>query len=221
MLDCDANWHTSTVVNVKKPNKKEGQRTASTENILVCALDLFVKNGYRATTIDVIAAKAGFTKGAIYFHFKSKDAILLRLLDQAEEFVVNPISNHLAEAGPTADAKLVKFIHTQSVLGLKRTEHVLLLILVSIEFCGAGNKIETRVKAIYRRMYTEVEQIIAQGQREGVFRTDFGSRELTTIVMAAHDGVLVEWYRRPREITGKSLASALRATLLHGLMHKV
>ena len=208
-------------MNMKKLNKKKGQRVASTENILACALDLFVKNGYRATTIDVIAAKAGLTKGAIYFYFKSKDAIMLRLLDQAEEFIVHPISSHIAGAGPTADAKLVKFIHTQSLLGLAGPEHFLLLILVSIEFCGAGNKIETRVKAIYRRMYAEIEQVIAQGQRQGMFRTDFGSHELATIVMAAHDGVLVEWYRRPRELSGKSLANALRATLLHGLMHKV
>ncbi|MGC2776147.1 MAG: TetR/AcrR family transcriptional regulator [Bradyrhizobium sp.] len=207
-------------MNAKKLNKKAEQRVASIENILASALDLFVKKGYRVTTIDEIAAKAGLTKGAVYFYFKTKDAILLRLLDEAAGFIVDPISIHIAEAGPTADAKLVKFIHTQSMLGLTRPEHVLLLILISIEFCGTGNEIETRVRAIYRRMYAAIEKVIAQGQCEGVFRTDLRSRELTAIVMAGHDGVLVEWYRRPREITGKSLANTLRAILLHGLMHK-
>lgn len=203
---------------VRKPIKKEQQRAASTENILACALHLFVKNGYRATTLDMIAAKAGLTKGAIYFYFKSKDVILLTLLDQSEKYVVDPIKNHIGRVGPTADAKLVKFINSQSLLGVTHPQHVLLLILVSIEFAGAENEIEGRVKAIYRRMYAHIEQVIAQGQKEGVFKSKLGSRELTAIVMAVHDGVLVEWYRRPRELTGRNLAIALRNTLLHGLM---
>lgn len=207
-------------VMTKKPNKKEEQRAASLENILACALNLFVKNGYRATTIDHIAAKAGLTKGAVYFYFKTKDAIMLRLLEQAEEYVVSPIASHIAEAGPGADAKLVKFIHSQSILGLTRPEHVLLLILVSIEFSGASNEIEDKVKSIYRRMYTAIEGVIVQGQSEGVFRTDLSAHDLTAIVMAGHDGVLVEWYRRPKELTGKSLANTLRATLLHGIMSR-
>lgn len=203
---------------MKKLNKKDEQRAASTENILACALDLFVKNGYRGTTIDQIAAKAELTKGAIYFYFKTKDAIMLRLLDQAEENVVDPIAEHLAGAGPGADAKLVRFIHSQSKLGVTSPQQVLLLILVSIEFCGTASEIELRVKAIYERMYRHIEAIIEQGQREGTFRSDISCSDMTSIVMAAHDGLLVEWYRHQREAGGKSLANGLRATLLNGLM---
>ena len=54
-----------------------------------CALELFVTNGYRATTVDMIGNRAKLTKGAIYFHFKNKEEILLRLLDDAEAIVVN------------------------------------------------------------------------------------------------------------------------------------
>lgn len=203
---------------MRKLNKKEEQRKASTENILACALDLFVKNGYRATTIDMIAAKAGLTKGAIYFYFKTKDAIMLMLLGEAEKYIVDPIEEYMANEGPHADAKLVKFINTQALLGVTKPQHVLLLILVSIDFSGTGDDIEKRAKAIYRRMYGHIEQLIAQGQTEGVFRSDSGSDELASIVMAAHDGVLIEWYRRPNELTGKTLTKALRSVLLNGLI---
>lgn len=202
----------------EQPNKKEKQRAASIDNILSCALRLFVKNGYRTTTIDHIAMEAGLTKGAVYFYFKTKNAIMLRLLEKSEEFVVDPIPGHLADAGPGADAKLVKFIHSQSIMGLTRPEHVLLLILVSIEFCGVGNEIEDKVKSIYRRMYEEIEGLIEKGQKEGVFRTDIGVRDLAAIVIAGHDGVLAEWYRRPKELAGNNLATALRTVLLNGVM---
>jgi AcrR family transcriptional regulator len=50
------------------------------EQLLTSARKLFVKNGYRGTTIDEIAKKAKLTKGAVYFHFKSKEDIFLELV---------------------------------------------------------------------------------------------------------------------------------------------
>ena len=45
---------------------------------------LFVSKGYENATIDTIAAEAGLTKGAVYFYFKGKAALLHALLDDAE-----------------------------------------------------------------------------------------------------------------------------------------
>lgn len=198
-------------------NKKESQRAASLERILACAIDLFVRDGYRATTVDAIAAKAGLTKGAVYFYFKTKDSIVLRLLDAAEAIVVAPVLKVIKTSGPKAIDKLVTFIHHQSMLGVSHPQHVLLLILMSIEFCGSKSEIETRVRRIYKRLYNCVEAIIRQGQADGSFRKDASASELAAIVMAAHDGVLVEWYRRAGGLDGKRLTRALRLTLLGGL----
>ena len=50
------------------------------EQLLKSAFKLFVKRGYRATTVEEIARKAGLTKGAAYFHFKNKEDILYQLV---------------------------------------------------------------------------------------------------------------------------------------------
>jgi hypothetical protein len=57
-----------------------------------------------------------------------------------------------------------------------------------------------------------------QGQSEGAFRSDTDARTLASIVIAGHDGVLVEWYRRTNELTGRELARTLRGVLLSGLL---
>jgi AcrR family transcriptional regulator len=202
----------------KKTNKKQEQRQASIEKLLACALNLFVKVGYRATTVDQIVADAGVTKGTLYFYFKTKDEVMLRLLDEAEAFVVDPIESNLRTAGPEASGKLAGFINSQSKLGLTKPQHVLLLILMSIEFGGTGSEIEKRVKAIYSRMYVQLEDLIRQGQSEGTFRSDLDARTLASVVIAGHDGVLVEWYRRTNELTGRELARTLRGVLLSGLL---
>lgn len=50
------------------------------EQLLASARKLFVKKGFRATTTDEIARNAKLTKGALYFHFKSKENLFLELV---------------------------------------------------------------------------------------------------------------------------------------------
>ncbi len=65
----------------RAPQTKEAMRRASIERLLAAALALFVTRGYQATSTEEVAARAGLTKGAVYFYFKSKATVLDRLLD--------------------------------------------------------------------------------------------------------------------------------------------
>lgn len=49
--------------------------------LLQVAHRLFMKKGFRDTTIEDIARKAGLTKGAFYFHFNKKEDVLIELLE--------------------------------------------------------------------------------------------------------------------------------------------
>ena len=51
--------------------------------ILDAALACFTARGYHETSIDDIAARAGLSKGAIYWHFAGKRALFLALIDGA------------------------------------------------------------------------------------------------------------------------------------------
>jgi len=52
------------------------------EQILEVAARLFYDRGYKSTTLDLIAKQLGVTKPFIYYHFKSKQDILLQLLER-------------------------------------------------------------------------------------------------------------------------------------------
>ena len=55
----------------------EGQGTR--ERILDIALDLFIEKGFDRTSLREIAAELGYSKAAVYYHFASKEEILLAL----------------------------------------------------------------------------------------------------------------------------------------------
>ena len=47
---------------------------------------MFRRLGYEAAKLEDIAEEAGFTKGAMYFHFASKEALFLELLSAAQTY---------------------------------------------------------------------------------------------------------------------------------------
>lgn len=59
--------------------KEEAEKTRA--RILASALALFAKKGYAQTTFTDVAARLEMTKGAVYWHFASKEALLLALID--------------------------------------------------------------------------------------------------------------------------------------------
>jgi AcrR family transcriptional regulator len=50
------------------------------EQLLCCALELFTRKGYTATSVRDIVSLAGVTKPALYYHFKNKEEIYLNLV---------------------------------------------------------------------------------------------------------------------------------------------
>ncbi len=58
-------------------------RTETRAAILAAARRLFAERGYRGASLDEIADAAGFSKGAVYSNWPSKEALFLELLDTA------------------------------------------------------------------------------------------------------------------------------------------
>jgi AcrR family transcriptional regulator len=49
--------------------------------LLAAAREAFIQNGFARTSLESIAEAAGFSKGAVYSNFESKDALFLELLE--------------------------------------------------------------------------------------------------------------------------------------------
>lgn len=62
--------------------KRRGEGHTRRDEILVAARELFLRDGYEATTIRRIADVVGVSAPALYLYFKDKDAIMLALCDQ-------------------------------------------------------------------------------------------------------------------------------------------
>jgi AcrR family transcriptional regulator len=202
----------------ERPATKREQRESSLERIQRSALKLFVSKGYRATTVDDIAAASGLTKGAIYFYYPSKAAVLFPLLDEIERLLVDRMVERVAKAGTRAQQKLVALMHGQSVVAADQAEHYLLFLLMLLEFKGAADEIEARTMKIYRRIYQSIEEVVQRGKSAGEFRADLSTREVASIILATHNGTFIEWYCRSASLSGRELVRSAREVVLNGLL---
>ena len=64
---------------------------ATREALATAARRLFRERGFAGTTIESIAAEAGYSAQTVYFHFGTKAAILRHLIEQAKSELVIPL----------------------------------------------------------------------------------------------------------------------------------
>lgn len=64
-----------------EPLTPDRRRAMTREHLLQAAAVVFARNGFHGSSLDEVAAAAGFTKGAVYSNFKSKEDLFVAVLD--------------------------------------------------------------------------------------------------------------------------------------------
>ena len=75
-----------------------------------------------------------------------------------------------------------------------------------------------RISEIYQRVHAVVEDIVAEGKRKGELDPQLPTREFATMVVATHDGMMLEWYRRGGGIDGRIFVRTVWQTFLNGIL---
>jgi AcrR family transcriptional regulator len=94
------------------------ERQAHTRTALVDAAErLFIAQGFHATPLDSVAAEAGYTKGAVYSNFASKEDLFFAVYERRLDARVAEFEE-IIEAAPTARDAL----HAAAMTAAPRTE---------------------------------------------------------------------------------------------------
>lgn len=89
-----------------RPDRDCDKQQQTRRRLLAEARRIFLKVGYRGTTLDDIATAAGFTKGAVYWHFPNKRALFLALVAESVAENLDVLGSFLALGA--ADPQLLK-----------------------------------------------------------------------------------------------------------------
>ncbi len=136
--------------------------------ILEAATMVFTKHGFADARMDDIVAQSGLSKGAIYWYFDSKDAIIVSILDQIFDYGTGYI-RELLEREDSAKMKLEVFVETT----IKELEKMKPLMPIFFDFWSLSVRKKTinqAIKRYYQSFLDLVEPVLEQGIEQGEFR---------------------------------------------------
>ena len=182
------------------------------EQILAIATELFQK-GFRATSLDQVAAEMGVTRPAIYYYFRSKEELLAAIYDRGVGVLIERASPLFAENLPP-DVLLRRLIevHVRTML----QERPIVRVYFQ-EKDSLGEAASRSVKAKEVAFTKMMADAIQAGQGRGVFRE--GDPEL---IVNAILGMLIwvyQWYR-PERHAEADIAEMFWQLLAGGLVLK-
>jgi AcrR family transcriptional regulator len=79
--------------------------TEKQENIIKAALQLFARDGYRATSTMKIAKLAGVSEGLIFRHFENKEGLLASILQEGAERLRKYFADIVLDTNPASVIK--------------------------------------------------------------------------------------------------------------------
>jgi TetR/AcrR family acrAB operon transcriptional repressor len=101
-----------------RKTKEDAQATR--ESVLIAALDLFSEKGYSRTTFSDIAKKIGMTRGAVYWHFDNKPALLAAMVDYFCTLREKRVLQHFSETQSLEALREAFLEHARAVVEDKR-----------------------------------------------------------------------------------------------------
>jgi AcrR family transcriptional regulator len=88
---------------IKQRLTRQESRLETRTRLLESAAQLFARGGYEGASVDLIAESAGYSKGAFYSNFETKEAIFLELLDAHKRREIDALAQLLAQDIPASE----------------------------------------------------------------------------------------------------------------------
>jgi AcrR family transcriptional regulator len=179
--------------------------------ILDAATEVFIQKGFDEARMDDIVDEAGLSKGALYWYFKSKDEIIISILDRIFQREFRQI-DALKYAEGSASESILQFIE----IGLHDLGSIFRLMPIIYEFLALAfrNKIVQAVIKRYLNRYLNIlTTLIQRGIDSGEFRP-VEAKEVAIAASAIFEGTLLLWiYDKSRINPEQHIRSGIKLLL--------
>ena len=160
------------------------------DQIMNAAEEVFSQKGFNDARMDDIAEETGLSKGTLYLYYKSKDDLIIAILDRIFQREFRAFENLDFSSMSAADA-IWTFVETTS----RDVKLMMRLLPITYEFMGLvfRNKLVQKAFKTYLNRYMDILiPIIQHGIDSGEFRpTD--AKEIAIAMGAILEGTLLLW----------------------------
>ena len=181
-------------------------------------MSVFSAKGYAAATLDDVASAAKVTRGAIYWHFKSKADLYNTLTGELSARGATVVQQAVAEGGTFLEILRNVFVRQCALIEEdKEARAVMELALFKTGLdpeLQAGRKKQLEVGNALLEGITATMQ---QGITLGVLRNDLDPADMARAFIAFENGAIQLWLTSPKSFSLKVSAESFADILISGL----
>lgn len=186
----------------KEKDKKRNRRL-----FLRAAEDLFADKGFLGTSIGEISKKAGFSKGAIYNYFNSKEEVILELID----FEFNQYAEGIdlfQDDSITLRKKISRLVEYNLQFFTERESFFRIVMPKLFQFVkGLNDPIVKKIREKMLSVRSKIVELIMKNRNE--VNSDYESEELADLIMSVQHNYI------RRKIVHKTEGQTIETTTRH------
>lgn len=181
---------------------RKKQKEETYQKILHAAYQIFSEEGYEKASVNDICRIAGVTKGAVYFHFQSKEDILFTLIDLYLEkekelfFTLNRYDENLEDSIRRMVEGIISF-YLQNM-------HNSRFFLEFFALASRNDVVKQKCEKMYHDWHQIIEGFLHDGIARGVIAADLKVSEATTLQISLMQGMFMQL--RLNNLEGKTEA---------------
>ena len=178
--------------------------------VLVAAEAVFVELGFHRATIELIAERAGFTKGAVYSSFANKDEIFLELFRVRVKQRAAVVAE--AVARETNEATKPRALGEALTLLAKQDPHWTPLLMEFSIHALREPALKQALADVRHQLRNAVSEGFAKSPRPRG-KSGLSAEAQATIVFALSNGLGMEWATDPKAVNSRILPAVLERIL--------
>jgi AcrR family transcriptional regulator len=178
------------------------------DELLAAALRIFARRSYRQASVDEIAAEAGYSKGALYWHFSGKEDLLVALLEERIDAPTREMVALLESAPPDRDMSVEASREFARRLAEQRDA-----VLLEREYWSLAIR-DPELRALYAARQTELRRALAtaieaRARHLGTPDLPMPAEDVARIVMSIVGGLTVDELIEPGSVRPELLGETL------------
>lgn len=183
----------------RRTRSARAERRDARAALLRAAAAVFSERGFRGASVDEIAQRAGYSKGAIYWHFESKDDLFFALLEERLERPTREMIELLESAPPEQDMGAEASRRFAELLESERE-----LLLLQHEYWSQAVR-DSKLRARYARRRAKLRAALGRAlstrlEHLGAPPDAVAGEAMATVIMALSEGLAQESLIDPRAV---------------------
>jgi len=175
-----------------RKNKYQLRREATYQQLIETGMALFLDKGYALTAVDEIVRQAGFSKGAFYFHFKSKEDFFMQITAYRTRARGNWTDTPRRYS--PADTSLAEVLRTAFLELNEKTQGTQGWMMVLTDFYQQtkhNTEIRDQFEAYYSQWIDEISLLVNALKSQGYVSAEKDARLAAEQIYMLSDGFLV------------------------------